>query len=513
MIRVRNEMFRHIEELTNRNERLQAENKELRGENQKLRAENHSIHQRLEKLESSYEQRIEARIAQAIERVTKPLYERITKLEEDNSRKDTEIQRLKAQINKDSSNSSKPPSSNGFKKVANNREHSGRKTGGQPGHKGHKLTIPENLEELVKDGKVQHEIIDETCGAKRYVSDWTIGMKVMPIYIEHRRANGTLPSIRYGTEIQALSIYMQNVGMMSLERISEFFKVVTDGLISLSEATILSFSRNAAERIDLEPLIHDLLNGEVLHTDDTSIKTTQRYELGASEVETVEHTTFNAYVRTYSNATTTLLMANARKDEEGVKHDNILTRFFGILSHDHEAKFYNYGTKHAACGAHLSRELKGMSDLCMLSWAGRVRSFFLEMNRKKNEDLSRKKACCDPPILLEYEAQYDALVEEGAAYLTGMHKKTIGFDELRKMVNRLRGFKDAHLLFMRDYTAPFTNNLSERDLRHCKVKQKVSGCYRAWQGLLDYCKIRSLTDTAKKRGLNVLFAIRSCLLS
>jgi len=32
-------------------------------------------------------------------------------------------------------------------------------------------------------------------------------------------------------------------------------------------------------------------------------------------------------------------------------------------------------------------------------------------------------------------------------------------------------------------------------------------------GLLDYCKIRSLTDTARKRGVNVLFAIRSSLSS
>jgi hypothetical protein len=441
------------------------------------------------------------------------LYERITKLEEDNSRKDTEIQRLKAQINKDSSNSSKPPSSNGFKKVPNNREGSERKTGGQPGHKGHALTIPKNLEELVKNGKAQHEIIDETGGAKRFVSDWTIDLKVIPVYTERRRSAGSPPNIRYGIEVQALSVYLQSIGLMSLERVGEFFKVATEGLVVLSEAAILSFSRNAAERIDLEPLIQDLLNGEVLHTDDTSVKTTQRREIGAAEAEMVEHTTFSAYVRTYSNATTTLLTVNAHKDEEGVKHDNILTRFFGILSHDHEAKFYHYGTKHAACGAHLSRELKGMRDLCMLSWAGRVRSFFLEMNKKKNEDLSRKEAHCDPLILLEYETLYDALIEEGATYLAGMKEKTIGFDELRRMVNRLKGFKDAHLLFMRDYTAPFTNNQSERDLRHCKIKQKISGCYRAWQSLLDYCKIRSFTDTANKRGVNSLLAIRSCLLS
>ena len=48
---------------------------------------------------------------------------------------------------------------------------------------------------------------------------------------------------------------------------------------------------------------------------------------------------------------------------------------------------------------------------------------------------------------------------------------------------------------------------SSYDLRHCKTKQKVSGCFRSWQGVLDYCKIRSLLATAKKRGENLLDAL------
>ena len=478
MIRIENDMYKHIEELILANERLQQENKELRAHNRQMR-------QRVQTLEQTSEERIAERIAAAVAQATKPLHERIAKLEEDIVQKDTEILRLKAQIHKDSSNSSKPPSSDGYRKVPNNREPSGRKTGGQAGHKGHTLTIPKDLEELVKSGKAQHEIIDETGGAAQYVSDWTIDLKIIPVYIEHRRAAESLPRIRYGTGIQALCVYLVSIGMMSLERVREFFTQGTEGLIVLSEAAILSFSRKAAEGVNIEPLVQDLLNGEVIHTDETPVKTTQRLTLGAAQVETAEHTTFNVYVRTYSNATTTVLTANAHKDKEGVKDDNILTRFVGIVSHDHEAKFYNHGTKHAACGEHLSRELKGLSDLCKISWAQSARSFFRGMNQKKNEDLSRNEDCCNPLILQEYEERYDALVEEGAIYLEGMKEKTLGYDELRKMVNRLKGYKDAYMLFMRNYTAPYTNNQAERDLRHCKVKQKVSGCYRAWQGLLE----------------------------
>jgi len=67
---------------------------------------------------------------------------------------------------------------------------------------------------------------------------------------------------------------------------------------------------------------------------------------------------------------------------------SILTRLFGIVAQDHEAKFYKYGTRHATCGEHLSRELKGMDELCMLRCAGRKRSFMLEMNEQKKEEVT-----------------------------------------------------------------------------------------------------------------------------
>ncbi|GHU68023.1 hypothetical protein FACS1894184_09040 [Clostridia bacterium] len=94
--------------------------------------------------------------------------------------------------------------------------------------------------------------------------------------------------------------------------------------------------------------------------------------------------------------------------------------------------------------------------------------------------------------------------------------KDIEIQRLKAQINRdstnsskppsSNGYKKAP-----NYVAPFTNNQAERDLRHCKIKQKISGCYRTWQGLEAYCKIRSVVDTARKRGLTALAAISSCL--
>ena len=247
---------------------------------------------------------LDARIEAAVNKAVTPLHTEAAHKDEQIQKANDEIARLKAGKEKDSGNSSKPPSSNGFKKILNSREPSGQKTGGQPGHKGHGLSIPTDLEDLVKAGKAKHVVMDETEGANGYVSDWEIDLITVPVFTEHRRATGTPPTVRYGAGIQSLAVYLQNVGLLSLERLAEFFRVVTEGLVTPSEATLVQFSQTAASRVNLEPLVADLLDGSVLHTDETPVRTTERIGLGQDAPEKAERTTLNAYIRTYSNATT-----------------------------------------------------------------------------------------------------------------------------------------------------------------------------------------------------------------
>lgn len=489
-------MFHQLEELMVENEQLKKENKDLRDENRWLRAENSKLTQRLEALETTIEDRINKAVEEAVAKATTPLLETIAE-------KDKEILRLKAQIAKDSSNSSKPSGSNGFKQIPNNREKSGRKRGGQPGHKGNRLDIPENLDELVEKGVAEHIILSDVADGENYVSDWTVDLKTTTVYTEYRRSQGEPPVIRYGPQLKAQAVYLSTVGLIAYKRLSQFFSEISHSLIKASKATLAGFNRNAAEAVCLSGYISDLLNGTVVHVDETPIKTSERQ--GKDGIaETAEKTTYQAYIRTYSNKTTTVLTANPNKTEGSVADDNILTQFHGIVAQDHEAKFYHFGDRHATCGAHLTRELKGMLELQMLPWAGEVRRFFLEMNQQKKKDLHSGENSCGAALLCRYENRYDELVVQGKNLLAAMKEKSFGYDELRRMVNRLEKYKDSYMLFIRDYEAPFTNNEAERDLRHCKTRQKVSGCFRSWQGVLDYCKIRSLLSTAKKRGQNLL---------
>ena len=74
--------------------------------------------------------------------------------------------------------------------------------------------------------------------------------------------------------------------------------------------------------------------------------------------------------------------------------------------------------------------------------------------------------------------------------------------EERKLLNRLKKYKENHLIFIYDFSMPFDNNLSERELRHVKCKQKISGFFKSKEGLQNYLDIKSLIITCKKQCLD-----------
>jgi len=491
-------VFRQLTETIEKSEIIEKENKSLRAENAVLKAENRNLRKRITEIEETLEERISKAVNAAVATAVEPLVVEI-------GRKDKEISRLKAIIDKDSSNSGKPPSSDGFKKIPNNRERSDKSRGGQFGHRGSTLTIPKNLDELVREEKAEHKIIDLTNGIGNYVSKWEIDIKTVVVYTEYRCPTGEIATISYGNALKAYSCLLMNHGFMSIDKVSEFLGEITYGQVAPSVATLEKFNREVAALADIEALKTDLLNGSVMNVDESPLRSTEKLLDGV--LETSDKTTFDVIIRTHSNATTTLYTVNPRKDDEGVEKDGIIPAFHGIFSHDHDRKYYKYGNPalHATCGAHLSRELRGLSELYNISWAADFRKFINELNAYKESTT----ACSDEQFK-QFERQYDDLVVKGKIFLDNL-PDSFGRDELRRMINRLTDYKQNYLLFIKNYDAPFTNNLAERDLRPCKTKQKVSGCFRSWQGLSNFAKIRSLISTAKKRSLNLLETISSLL--
>lgn len=483
------QVFKQLEEQTERVEQLEQKNTELRRENKYLWDDNDRLNQRLDALEANLAARVEAAAEMAVRKATQPLEEKIQQQNETIRKQSDEIVRLKKIIHKDSSNSSKPPSSDGFNKpVSNSRERSGKKPGGQPGHTGHRLVKPRNWEELVEKKLAKDDIQDHAGGSGNYVTRCVLDMdEIRLTWTEHRYLPGAVElqdqpqPVVYGTNVKALAVLL-TANHVPQERACEFIRSITHGAVTMSEGTFNRIIQGLAGKLDGELSVIEtaLLNGLVLHTDETPMKSTQWKQPAGTQtgkMETAEKTSAPVYIRTYSNALWTLLTVNKHKDKNGVERDDILTRFHGILSHDHDKKFYHYGTEHATCGAHLERDLKGISDGYKCEWTNEFRRFISDMNAYKKADIKKHAQMpegCGLERFGAFSRRYDELLVLGEEAMKAEDNQ-YARDELRKILERLREYKDSYLLFMKKYAAPFTNNQAERDLRPCKGKQKVSG--------------------------------------
>jgi hypothetical protein len=439
------------------------------------------------------------------------LYETIAELKIEN-------ETLRASLNKNSQNSSKPPSTDGFNKIPNNREKTGNKPGGVLGHEGHRIELPENYQELIAKGEAVYELADHTGGSKDYVSKWVIDIRVMPVFIEHRFNCGEVPveyknDVTYGEEIKALSISLTDDGMVSAERLADFFSSVTNGVVHPTKATLLGFQNELACLLvdEVEAIKTDIRNALIMNVDESPMRCTQTVvrEDGAADVyKEAQGKTFNVCTRTYSTPDSTLYTVNPQKDLKGVERDGVLPNYHNTLGHDHDIKFYNYGGRHFECNTHPCRELNGIAEFG-IEWAGRMRGFLLGANDYKNNDLDQGIHTCDPVVLDRFEDDYLKLLVEGFSVCDGLNEESYGHKKLTPLVKRLWEYGDEHMLFLHDYAVPFTNNLAERDLRAEKTKQKVSGCFRSWHGIESFVTIRSFISTVKKRGMNLVCSLRA----
>ena len=76
------------------------------------------------------------------------------------------------------------------------------------------------------------------------------------------------------------------------------------------------------------------------------------------------------------------------------------------------------------------------------------------------------------------------------------------------LITRLREHAYAVLRLVIDLRVPFTDNLAERAIRMPKVKQKISGCFRRFEGAQNFCTIRSYFDAMHKQGQNMFEVLR-----
>ena len=423
------------------------------------------------------------------------------KLKEENKILKNDNDRMKSILNKDSSNSSIPPSKDEKqkKKKVNLREKSNKKTGGQKGHKGVTFT-KQDVEELMKKENVKKETIEHGNPRGKYcITKYEIDTKTIVIVKEHKfyfnkRKEIKIPKefvsdVHYGENFKTLCDIMIVEEVISLERIKEFVEILTGGLLKISEGSLVNWLKEKSNQCKsiIKKMKVKLKKTEILQTDLTETKVNNK----------------KGYVRNYSNDKITVYVPSKDKKIHRVKRQWILDGYTGYIVQDHDTAIYNFGIKekHVECNVHLRRYLKNNTELTKHKWSQEMDKLLLEIKRNKEEYLEIGINRFSEQELENYSKRYDEIIKEGLEENKESNSTYLGKEE-KALLNRLKKYKTNHLIFAYNFKVPFDNNLSERDLRPIKTKKKVSGCHRSYRGLKNYCIIRSIISTCKKQGID-----------
>lgn len=435
------------------------------------------------------------------------------------------IKELQAKAAKNSSNSSKPPSSDGYSKknrTTSQREKGQKPNGGQPGHEGTTLNQVENPDEVkvhdkeccgncavslaaVPGSKVEERQVFDIPAMKITITSHRVTLKVCP---ECQTENkGDFPEnvsqpVQYGDGVKTVATYFTSGHFIPVERTAQIFKDLFGQ--SPSEAFILNAGKQLEQKIEpaRAAVKGQLQQAKILHVDETGLRVTGKLH----------------WLHSASTDKLTDYEVHTKRGKEAMDTAGILGNFHGKLVHDHWKVYFSYdGCEHVACNAHHLRELDYLEKQFQQTWAGEMATLLVNI-KNTIADLQPEQDSLSPGQILLFEHQYDDLVKMGleenpyseaktpedGTKKRGKPKQTPAYN----LLARLRDYKGGVLAFMYDFSVPFDNNLAERDIRMVKVKQKVSGGFRTLGGAQQFASIRGYISTAHKNSVSIFTAIK-----
>lgn len=421
----------------------------------------------------------------------------------------------------DSHNSSKPPSSDppgGKPSPKSLRKPSGKRSGGQPGHRG--ATLPRSPH---PDRTVLHS--PDRCGGcgvslaeapvvgieRRQVIELpAVGVEVVEHQAESRRCRcgqitrGDFPrevtaNIQYGPRVRALAVYLNQGQLLPMERTVEILSDVF-GCESFSEGTLANAVEQCYEGLaEIEAAIKTAVQAaRVAHFDETGL-----------EVGGKLH-----WLHVAATASLTHYGWAPRRGPAGADAIGVLPKFKGIGVHDGLETYWGYRWEHALCNGHHLRELTFVEEQFGQAWAKDLQALLRQMRQAVAEARAGGQVSVATELEQSFATRYGRILAEGfranppparAPGARGRPKR----GRVLSLLDRLSNHREAVLRFLHDFAVPFDNNQAERDLRMMKVKQKISGCFRTSRGANMFCRIRTYISTVHKQGAQIL----ACLLS
>ena len=437
------------------------------------------------------------------------------------------IQALEDQLAKNSRNSGKPPSSDGYGKPAPKslRKRHGRKSGGQPGHPGNTLKAveqPDRIEvyqvvecqhchSVLKDVKVEEQEKRQVFDIPRKkieVTEHQSEVKICPHCGEKNKADFpetiTQP-VQYGPEIKAQAVYLNQYQLIPLERTAETLEAFYEH--RLSEASLIAANQEVAKQLEpVNQAIKEHLTERetVVHFDETGLRLEGRTNwLHSASTERLTH-----------------YLVHRKRGQKAMDAVGILTNLRGCAVHDGWRSYFKYNVRHGLCNAHHLRRLIFLEERYPQEWVRPTIDLLLKIKETVDQAKKNKETELTEMQLSDFEKEFDRLVgvglkanplrepDKSIPKKRGRVKQT----PARNLLETFNTHKDFVLAFMVDFRIPFDNNLAERDIRMMKLKQKISGCFRTTNGANVFCEIRAFLSTARKNGVQVLEALRLAIL-
>ena len=444
---------------------------------------------------------------------------RIDELEQQVAQQNERLQKLEDQLAKNSQNSGKPPSSDGLKKPKTRslRRSSGRKTGGQKGHKGQTLKMvakphyrevqtvtscPHCAQDLKQAPVIGHEKrqLFDLPPIEVEVTEYQAEIKQCPHCGQQAKAAFPEPitaPVQYGPRLKAQAVYLNQYQLIPWARTCE----AIGDLYNHQPAE--AFLQEALQgcHAQIQPALVDIKERikteKVANFDETGLRVSGKLH----------------WLHVASTSGLTIYDVHARRGQIGMREIGILPQFSGRAIHDHYRSYFQFSNcLHGLCNAHHLRELQFITDQYQQPWATQMSQLLLDIKAAVAR-APTTHCSLSPYQCRQFSDTYDEIVAAGLAAnpmpekaaKKGRPKQT----PPKNLLDRLQKYKQQVLAFMYDFRVPFTNNLAERDVRMVKVKQKISGSFRTHNGAKIFCAIRSYISTARKQGINVLDALEA----
>lgn len=469
--------------------------KDLEEENARLRKENEDLRKKVKELEKITSQDLEEK-CRALS---------------------NEVARLTAILNNDGTNTGTPTSQTpiGKKKVIpNSREKTTRSKGGQPGHKRHTLeAIPEEeitdvqehvleacpycggeLEEVGCDNK--DELDYEVRVVRRRHEFHRYRCKNCKKESRARVENRLKERCQYGSALQAMTLSLLDQGFVSVNRVKKLICGFFSGQLNPSEAFIISMQKKAARKLDsfVADVKRALTSELVLYWDDTVIFIN----------------TNRSCMRFYGTENLALYTAHAAKGRNGLDEDGLLALLSSetFVMHDHNTVNYNpdFIFANIECNQHLQRELQKLAETSKHAWAASLKALISTTIHERKQLQRKGETAFSEEYVHAFNAKVDELIEQGDGEYEADHSRYYEQDE-RRLLNRLKKYRDNYFMWVTDFRLPTTNNLSERSLRFTKIHEKVSGQFESVEYARHFAKIRTYLETCARNGINEFEAL------